>query len=482
MIRGYQPLQAHQVINGRTMTIVTLLYRVRMLNVRSILFCSILLFLIQQEGKGQPNWVKEEPTSTQYYIGVAEAIKSGNTTKYRDKARDLALSRLASQIEVNVSTISESTIRKIGGNVQDFFSLIAKSEARHTIEEYEVVDTWEDENKYWVYLRVSKAEYQEKLSRKTATMTTRVYTAYKSGLQQYSNQNYAAALSSFVKGIEDAVPYLARLEPINYDGKPVDLFSELEFSLQSLLDELRIERISGPSNVAKSNQPTNTPFLVKITDKNTTRPVEGVPVEFLFGNGNDGEIESPVYTHRNGVAESRLLKVSTRQKILSIGAKISVLNLVENPSDSLIQRILNGFNNPEVKYNIRVSGVPVFIENTEVFLGKASNKYKVGRLVREQLTRSGLTVTEDLNDATFYIEVMVTTREGSETDGLFSSFCDIEIRVMNVVTGKETASYSLTDIKGLDFSYKEAGEVAINASIDSLRNEIINKLINSVKE
>ena len=72
-----------------------------------------------------------------------------------------ALNDLISEIKVNVS--SNSVLQSLQNNAefkQQFESLV-KITALNEIENYEVVDSWENADYFWIYMRLNKSQYAE---------------------------------------------------------------------------------------------------------------------------------------------------------------------------------------------------------------------------------------------------------------------------------------------------------------------------------
>tara|TARA_R110000868_G_scaffold368227_1_gene631219 strand:- start:53657 stop:55075 length:1419 start_codon:yes stop_codon:yes gene_type:complete len=447
-----------------------------------ILWVTIILFGSFQtvEAQKKPTWTNEFPNSPQYYIGIGSSVISENDSDYQDRARDIALGRLISGIEVNVSSISEATLKKIGGDVEDVFTLMSTSEAQQTIEDYETVDTWQNEDEYWVYLRLSKTAYNQRVQEKVAIAQSQAYTAYKDGLIQYQNGNYVTAISILVKGLEDISPYLTRIKNIDHDGSSINIFAELETSLQIILDDLRIENESGPTEVM-IGQPSKESLKVKISNKETGNLIEGLPVEFEYIRG-DGELNSPVFTNKVGISEGKIIKTISDEKLQIIASKISLKAFLEDKQDPLTESLVNSFNITDVRYVLKVSGTPVFIELKEIFLGDEKKTEYIESFIRKEFTASGFSFIDDLNNAEYYIEVETISKKGSETYGMFSSTLNFKISVTSLKTGEEIAFYSQSDIKGRSDSYEKAAIKAFELGVDSLGKNISKELIEKIKK
>ena len=115
---------------------------------------------------GTPGWVQKRPVSQAYYIGIAVASKTGDSKNYIQIAKDAALNDLASQIQVNIAGDLMQKIVEKSGLVQDEFVRQIQTSTRAELEGFELVDTYETDNAYWVYYRLSKELYaQQKLAK-----------------------------------------------------------------------------------------------------------------------------------------------------------------------------------------------------------------------------------------------------------------------------------------------------------------------------
>ncbi|MFW6095955.1 MAG: LPP20 family lipoprotein, partial [Bacteroidota bacterium] len=108
--------------------------------------------------KKKPDWVKSRPVDNNYYIGIGSA----NTYEdnYTKVAKNNALTDLISEISVKLS--SNSVLRQFEdeSGFGEEFEAVTKMHIKDDLEDYEVVDSWEGEDKYWVFYRLSKEKYK----------------------------------------------------------------------------------------------------------------------------------------------------------------------------------------------------------------------------------------------------------------------------------------------------------------------------------
>src|SRR5690606_25529174 len=112
-----------------------------------------------------PGWVANKPLNSAYYTGIGVAPKAAGT-HYQRTAKDNALSDLASEIKVNVNSNSLLYTLETNAKFEQEFKESIRTRTDLSLEDFEIVDTWEDANSYWVHYRLNKQAYAEKLQAK----------------------------------------------------------------------------------------------------------------------------------------------------------------------------------------------------------------------------------------------------------------------------------------------------------------------------
>lgn len=457
-----------------------------MLNKRFIQILCIVLWVTMQawiapaaNAQEKPNWLNEYPADPRFYIGVGSAQKADGSN-YQQIASESALAELISQIEVNVSSTMELLEQEQGGDYENFFSAFTQTQARKTIENFEIVDSFDDGEEYWMYLRLSKQEYERRLQEKMRVAMSQATTALIDGRSALSSNELERALSSFSNGLADIAPYIDRPMNAQVEGESVDLFAELRTGLQDVVGYYRITNSEGPgtAQVGKAGQ---SPFSLRLEYKSTGDPVEGVPIGFRFLRGG-GDFAPATLTNSNGEVSIDLRKITAPDAMQIVNGGISFASFSDDESTEFMNTLFDGINAPSARYVLRVSGVPIYLEYNEQFLGQDRTSNYFQPIVKERLNEAGYTFIDDLNNAELYLEVDANTREGSETYGIYSAFVSYRITVTNMLTGQEEATYSDTDIKGLSDSYEKAAAKAFETALERLETEILPNLIEQIQK
>ncbi len=427
----------------------------------------------------KPNWLNEYPADPRFYIGVGSALKSDNAA-YQQTARESALAELISQIEVNVSSTMEFLEQEQNGGYENFFSAFTQTQARKTIEDFEIVDSYDDGTEFWMYIRLSKSDYERRLQEKMRIAKNQATTALADGRNAYNTGEFELALSSFTNGLADIAPYIDRPMNIEFEGESVDLFAELRSSLRDVVSLYRITNSNGPSTgqVGKAGE---APFQLRLEYENSGEPVEGVPIGFRFLRGG-GDFSPAVLTNANGEAAVELNKITAPDAMQIITGGIAFSAFSDGESSAFLTSIFDGVNAPSARYVLRVSGVSIYLEYSETFLGGNESSNYLQPVIKEGLNEAGYTFIDDLADAELYLEVDADTRQGSETYGIYSAFVSYRITITNMLTGQEEATYSATDIKGLSDTYQKAAAKAFETALEGLKAEILPNLINQIQK
>lgn len=78
---------------------------------------------------------------------------------YMANAQQQALGDLASNISTNIESSSVLSVIETKYHIGENYSKEITASTSHQLEGYELVETWEDENFYWAYYRLSKSHY-----------------------------------------------------------------------------------------------------------------------------------------------------------------------------------------------------------------------------------------------------------------------------------------------------------------------------------
>ncbi len=190
-----------------------------------------------------PRWMTEAPgNNSDYYIGISGS-RTGKESKDRDTAYQKALQNLAGSIYTEVSASSELTESEDGERVRSSYESSIETSVSSNLARIETVDTYySDDLGYWVYLRLSREEWDRLVEERADEM--RALTA------ELFNDTFPDSLTE-LKVIGRAMESFSRL----YSGEPIkaELFGQYG-SVDALLT-LRAEKLLGEMALEWENLP-----------------------------------------------------------------------------------------------------------------------------------------------------------------------------------------------------------------------------------
>lgn len=234
---------------------------------------AFLLFSLIALGQAaeRPAWVANKPTEEGYYIGIGSASKRLND--YLGIAKKNALQDLVSDIRISIS--STSILNQIDKNYQfkEEYESNIKTTAADDIEDFERVASFEDDQNYWVYYRLSKTRYQAQKQQDLAAARNMALQFFEKAVVAEQSNALATAIDFYFRSLLTLKDYWGENIEASYQGKSIFLAIESYARLQQLLDQISIR--SAASFVRVSGN-ANSRLVFSIT--NGAQPVSKIPV------------------------------------------------------------------------------------------------------------------------------------------------------------------------------------------------------------
>ncbi len=121
------------------------------------ILCTIMLFTTILSAK-TAEWVKNRPTSSTAYIGIAMVTKDEYNSKeeWMKVGETRALNSISTAISVTIEGSSSLSLTATTNDHAELYNEELKSFTKANLEGYEYVESWENRNEYWVYYRLKK--------------------------------------------------------------------------------------------------------------------------------------------------------------------------------------------------------------------------------------------------------------------------------------------------------------------------------------
>ncbi|MFP4025611.1 MAG: LPP20 family lipoprotein [Thiohalospira sp.] len=434
--------------------------------------CSIVL-----AAQKKPKWISQKPIDNTYYIGIGKSNKSNSD--YLQSAKNKALADLISEISVNISTNSLLHQLEDNSGLKESYEAYVSLKAKEEIEGFELVDTYENKNEYWVYYRLSKAEYarkkREKLE-KAKSLSKDYFEKAKASEKAYDINN---ALVFYIKSFDAIKKHLDEdLSVFLLEDGKVYLDNAIFQSIQSIFSNIEIK--SGKDifqiNALSEN---SEPVYAKIKYKTSleTQNLANIPVTFYFPNLTI-DVKEKVISKNSGIAECSIAKMATKGKEQTIRAVINIDHYFgqDAPDNFLKQLFTYRGTIPYGNIIVEVNELFAYFESKELLFGKPNARKPVTNILKSALSENFFSFTDEKEKAKVLIEIKSSVVEGEKLEqyNLHTAFLDFNISITNLNDNMEVFSGGFSNLKGMKSgNYNSAAENAIEKAKEKIINETI---------
>ncbi|HOZ29776.1 MAG TPA: LPP20 family lipoprotein [Bacteroidales bacterium] len=429
------------------------------------------------EKKPMPEWVSTKPQSTMYYIGISSAPKKGFLpADYMSNAQQKALGDLSSDISVNIESTSVLSIIEHNYNINENFSSEITASTNQQLEGYELVDTWEDDNFYWVYYRLSKSQYQALKEEKKQQTILDAKNKYYQATELLGRQLHYNAFQFYVESLTALKPYLGESTVTDINGEEKDLGNVVFTSIANFVNNLKIVFDSEEITVKKGIEIDHETFSFRILDENNN-PVSSIPVKISFTG--TGLIRNSEVSSNDGRVFCALKKIKSAPNVETLSISIDMVSFSRAAKDPMIRSLIKSIPATETKIRVNVEKPYLTVISEEKSFGKMREDSSRLKTTFEGLLSSEFVINEN-HESEFTLKISSNTIENGryydEYQVTINYTIDLTDNKGNVVYRKtSTADYSGNDLNAAD--NKAYIEVA-----KSIERIIIRELISAVNK
>ncbi len=461
-------------------------------NINSLLlnvFILVLLtaFAIPQgvSAKKKPQWVKERPNDSAYYIGIAMAQKTGDEREYVKTTRAKALKQMSSEIKVRIS--SNSVLHQLDNlaGFQEEYEAEIRTSVEQTLEGYEV-ETWQNRKEYWVMVRISKDRYKRMQQMKLDMAKSHAFSYYRDAQKAIEKSDVFSALNYLSKAVESIEGYLDKdLTYRSVDGI-INLGTSIYGLIQDIYHRVELTPVQKTYSVSISKQKQ---MPIEVTAKFYTNsgevvPLPGLPLNFTFSKG-EGILNSQSATNRDGVAKVVISRLISKSKTQEIKCSFDFSMVLEANPDIEAAKVFDLFFPkkmfPSTYIALEIQKSKAFLLMEEVVFGESSAQESFLNSVKTILNESVFTFTNSREEADFIVTLKSDFIAGEEKKGngysLFIVFASFNITIADTQTGEEIFSDGYSGIRGMrPGSYEYALKDARKNALEKFRDKIIARM------
>ncbi len=426
----------------------------------------------------KPDWLGAKPSQITYYIGIGRSSKDG-TNNYIQQAKKSALEDLVSEIKVNIS--SSSVLSSIDANkeFQEKYEQIIQTTAADEIEEFEQVDTWQDDRNFWVYYRLSKQRYKEIKDEQRRNAISISLDFFSKAKQAERNGESVLSLGFYYQGFRAIQKYLGEPIRLEFEGKEILLTSEIIANMQLILDKMDL--LISPGEIALNRRVSlsEQTIFVKAFDKGTKNIIADLPLRAEFEKGSG--IVFPNYkTDANGLSKILLTKISSRDLEQTVAIKVNPLSFAGTSATTIDSLIVQRMVVPRATLLLKVKRPLVYVTSIEKSLGLNKSSHQITNRIKNYLANAGFEFTDEISKAELSLDIDAISEKGAVSGSIFITYVTAVIRVSATKGNKEIYATTLDRIKGFSLDYERSSQEAYNKSLDILEKEKLPELLNSI--
>ncbi|MGC3944107.1 MAG: LPP20 family lipoprotein [Chryseolinea sp.] len=426
----------------------------------------------------KPAWLKTTPYQDGYYTGIGHSVKSGNNN-YIQSAKKSALDDLVQEIRVNISSTSILSQLETNQKLSEQYQQTIQTTAADEIEEFELVDAWEDDANYWVYYRLSIARYKQIKEEQRRTATTLAVDYFVKARAAEKSGEQVIAMTYYFQSLRSVEKYLGEAITVNVENRDMLLVNEAYTSIQGILDKIALR--TDPSHIAlnrriSQDSPTSTAF---VTYKEKNKPAANVPLHASFEKGS-GDVFPTYKSDDAGKAKILMNKIGSRELEQTVAVKVDINGLAGSGLSPLYSLLISTFNVPTAQIALQVQRPIVYMTSTEKSFGYDKTNAQITNKLKNLLANNGFEFTSEKNKAELWFDVHADSEKGSITGSIYVTYLTGVIRVATMKDGKEIYATTLDRVKGYGLDYDKSSIDAYNKAMETLEKERMTEMLETV--
>lgn len=430
-------------------------------------------------GAERPAWVRSRPISDADYVGIGLCPKT--RPDYQETAKKNALNDLASEISVKVegNSLLYTLDRKY--KFDEEFTSTINTRTNEQLEGYELVDSYESANEYWIYYRLNKAEHARIKAERKRKAIAQATDLYQRARQSLAAGDLKSAFDQDLRALIAMKEYWGESDQVSVDGRDVPLANEVFNDLQRLTSGVRLSVLPERCELNYGNRFKREMLIsAAYAGNGAARDLAQLPLTMAYP-GLTGKVTETRNTDTEGRARTTVQRVDLDTPAPELLVRLDVDALVSKDLDATFTRPLIGsLTVPELHVAIDRVMPRVFIQASETNMGQPVADAGVALGLKEELTRKGFRFVERAADADMGLNVTASTREGGEASGFFTAYLDVAFSFKDRRTGDTIYEGGRQGVKGIQLTYPKAGLDAYKKAAQDLKKDLVPAMMNAL--
>lgn len=416
----------------------------------------------------KPEWIDSRPLDRAFYFGIGSASKISEPLQFAQTAKKNALDDLTSEISVTVKSESFLNTMQINNYVQEEFSSVIATYSEEQIEDYEVIGVWENQNEYWIFYRLSKAQHEERKLAKKRQALSSATDFYLKGKSAEDNGNLSVATDLMFRGLFELAAYWNEVNEFDLEGKKVFLDNEIFSHLRQMINNTELRVTPDQIELNSTNQFQKDVMASLYLDG---KPISNALLNYQYDNGKFKSVQQ-ARTDSQGYVYLPIRNANVKNPRNQLRVILDIDELVPNDLDpELMKPLLASLRAPEVFASIATQLPVIMMVSQERNLDGEENLHWISGAIQEELTDQGFSFTSQVNSADYVIYVTAATSKGGTSQGFHVSYLNMSVTVKDSSDNLIYKS-SKNDIKGLQLNFNSAGVEAYKKGAKQAKKDI----------
>ncbi len=421
-----------------------------------------------------PQWVKTRPINGMYYIGIAKVNKSSYPSNYIEAAKKIALNDLASEISVQIQSNSIVSSFEDNAGYRSEFSRYIKMEMTKDLSGYQQQGSFETDELYMVYYRLSKAKWAEIQAKKKNAAADRAITAFTQAKNDKYELNYISAINSSINALLELKKYWNESVYYTVDNQQRRLDIDIREFIVSTLSSIKL--VYSPSKLELNAENEFKEKLRVSVENDEKQKLSGFPFNVNYRKSSI-PFQSTFYSKNIDVIVE-VNSVSYKQNDLFVFLELDKNKVlrIKNEDKKLLKFISDAFRTNTIRVPIHFVLPSIYITSNK----KESPYYHyIKDAVQQSLGRHDFIIVDSKKNAELFFKINIHESSPNSASKILSSYLSYSIEVKN--KSKRTVyTYSSEKYKGVDYNIESAKEKSYVKASEDIKGSSFRKLMQAI--
>lgn len=431
------------------------------------------------ESELQPDWVRTRPIMPGYYTGIGWSQKTDNVHQYQQTAKQNALADLAGEISVTITSNSVHHAFESKLGFREDFSSTIHSLTREELQGFEAIDTWEDQDNYWVYYSLSAAKHREIIEQKKNDAVILSLGLFENALERRQEGYLRLALVQMINSLEAIKNYFEDPLHAEFRGRNIQLGNEIFNELSSTLSDISITPEKSQIYV-KRGQEIPAGLLKFMVSNQSGGPVADFP---LIARYSERPIrKNNIRTNQGGYGQFAIDGARSSEDFETFQVSVDIESiLAESNADPATKRLISRFSLPVAAIRINIQKPVIALISKEKNLEQDKYGEKLGTSFHKNAINAGYIVNNNPEAADYTVIIEAKTLAAEETGTYLNVILTGSISVKNS-GGNMIYHRELERFRGSHFSLERAGEDAYRQAVSRMESSFFREIDNAIKK